>query len=169
VEGVVHSPGKNTYGREAGVYAGSRRTANWAVVVPPGPAYLGFALNTNNKFHSAVPDCTAAALMSLADSAPRTFGNYGHRYDVKIRLRSAPGTMRRVRVSFASNANPGPSSTYHGPVQVNGTVVTVLTTLKEPRRVLGIFNVPSAGKDLALSFYVPGLISAGQQLVLESI
>jgi hypothetical protein len=170
VQGEIRSPSTKTFGREAGVYGGSRRTATLAVAVPPGPAYLGLALNATSKFDPAIPDCTSPALMSLADSAPRTFGNYGHRYDVKIQLRGAAGSTRRVRVWFASSATEAEvSATYHGPMRVNGTVVTVRTTPQQPRTALGTFNVPPAGMWLALSFYVPGLITVGQQIVLESI
>ncbi len=169
VDGEIHAPGAAAYGREAGVYAGSRHLASELLTVPPAPAYLGYALNTTSRFNPSLPDCTAPALMALGDSAPRTWGNYGHLCEVKLRLVS-DGQPRRVRLSLVSSAlGASTSFTFNGPVRVGDRTIPVYTTAQKPSCELCTLEVPPRGIEVPLRLYIPGLITVGQQLVLESL
>jgi len=172
--GDIYSESSTTFGREAGVYQNSVWTGSTGIDVPPANAYLGFALNTASKLSPGVQDQTSPALMRLSDSASRTYGNYGHRYDLTLTLNNRSTSARTVRLSFASNlvksedVNPG--TTYNGPVLLNGTLKDVYTRPTAPKQWLATWTIqPGAYFNARLSFYIPGLITAGQQLILESI
>lgn len=169
--GPIYPPGPDRYGREAGVYATSAFSGTTEIELPRGAAHLGLALNTSSKFDPQLQDHTAPALMTLGDSAPRTYANYGHRYDVTLRLLNPGTAARRVRLSLASSArNPALSMTFNAPVLVDGARIDVLTTPAAPRQELRTVTVAAgASRDLRLALYVPGLITIGQQLVLEAL
>ncbi len=174
--GDIAQPGTNAYGREAGVYSHSIWAGTTNIDVPAAPAHLGLALNTSNKFAVNgvfLQDQTAGALMKLSDSAPRTYGNYGHKYDVTLALRNPSSSARTVRLSLASNytsSTNSPSFTYNGPILLNGTQKTIYTTPTAPKQWLATWTIP-AGSNFngRVTFFVPGLITIGQQLILESL
>ncbi len=174
--GTIAQPGTNAYGREAGVYAASGWTGTTPVEIAAAPAHVGFCLNTSSKFAvggSFLQDQTAGAVMTLNDSSPRTYANYGHKYDVTIALHNPGTTSRTVRFSLASNylnSTNSPSFTYNGPITLNGTLKNIYTTPTSPKNTLSTWTIaPGANFNARVIFYVPGLITIGQQIILESI
>ncbi len=171
--GDIFSPGPNKFGREAGICGSSIWAGKTQIEVPTASAHLGLCLNTSNKFAPNLQDQTAGFLMRLSDSADRTNANYGHKYDVTLELRNPSNTVRKVRLSFASNlTNPQnrPSFTYNGPIQVNNNVKDIFTTPADPTELLDTFTInASTSLSVRLQFFIPGLITIGQQLLLESI
>jgi hypothetical protein len=171
--GDIKSEGPGAYGREAGVYAKSLVAGTTVVALPAsGNVHAGFAFNTSAKFNAALQEQTSAALYRLADSSTRSYGNYGHKYDVTLRLdNSAHATARTVRVSFASshtNSVDTPSFTFNSAAKVNGAALTLWTTPTQPRQVLGTWTVPAGGStDVRLTTFIAGLGVANQQLVVE--
>ncbi|MDI1463449.1 DUF3370 family protein [Catellatospora sp. KI3] len=175
--GNIKSETATTYGREAGVYSTSgwdTQTVN--APLPPAGNHYGLAVNTTSRQIPA-PDQTTPALAALADSSTRSWGNYGHHYTIRLVLQNTAATSRTARVTFGSNitgATDVPGNTWNGPIAVtdNGTTVvqTVYTRPTVPLDQLGTYTVaPGASRTLTLDFYVPGLITAGSQLLLESI
>lgn len=160
----------NAYGREAGIYQYSEVSADNALDVPATAAHIGFALNTTNKFASALENQVAPALMNLSGSSSQTYGNYGHRYRIVFRLQNNNSFNKTVRLYFASNSvNAAQSNaTWNGPIKMNGSVVDVYTRLNAPRQQLSNWTVPPGTFNVNLEFYVPGLITANQQLIFET-
>lgn len=176
--GEILSPGPNAYGREAGVYEHGEFAAALSIELPEGPGHLGFAFNTAGKFAwqgVTLQEQTAAARTALSDSAERTWGNYGHHYALVFELRNAGAAARSVELvlgSLLTAAVDQPSFTWSAPIEVGplgeATIVTSWTTPTQPLDSLGTWEI-AAGEDLQLRFevYVPGLITAGQQLQLR--
>ena len=161
--GVIASPGPAAFGREAGIYSHSLWQETITVEVPDSPAHLGLQLNTREQ--------TTDSVIRLSDSARRTFGNYGHKYDLTIVLNNSSTSARRIRLSFASNDTSAPvGSLYNGPIRLNNQIKDILNTPTNPKDVLETFEVPANNStNITIQFYVPGLITIGQQLILESI
>ncbi len=174
--GTIALPGPNAYGREAGVYAHSRWESVVQAQVPPPPTYLAVMLNTSDKFAfggSTLQDQSAPALVHLSDSSERSHGNYGHRYTLDLSLCNAGDAARMVRIRFVSHKTgvvDEPSQTWNGPVRVDGAVLDVSTRPTAPSFTLGTWEIDPRGcRAVPVAFYVPGLITGGQQLVLESL
>lgn len=173
--GGIAQPGPNAYGRSAGVYAYDTWTSWFDVAVPAAGHHLALALNTSGKFAldgAAQQEQSPAAIQALGDSSPRHYGSYGVRYAVDFEL-CAPTATRTVRLSFASNLEgPGssPSFTWNGPVRVNGTTTPVSLTLGSSVQTLRTWTIPAGTcQAVELDTVVPGLITIGQHLLLESI
>jgi hypothetical protein len=174
--GVLAKPGPNAYGRDAGVYSHSRWEAAPTLEIPAAPAHLGLMLNTSDKFAfegATLQDQTAPAVMHLDDSSERSHGNYGHRFVLDFSLCNPGATTRSVRLRFVSHktgAVDEPSQTWNGPVRVDGVVQDVSTRPTAPSHEMGVYMVEADGcRVVPVELYVPGLITAGQQLVFESI
>jgi hypothetical protein len=137
--------------------------------IPATASHIGFALNTANKFFPALEDQTAPSLMRMTGASAKTYGNYGHKYSVKFHLYNNNAVTKTVKLYFASNAvNASQSNaTWNGPVKMNGSVINVYTRLNAPRQQLSTWNVPPGLFNVTLDFYVPGLITANQQLIFE--
>jgi len=172
--GEILQPGPNAFGRMAGVFERSRWDAEFQADVPAAPAHVGLALNTSDKFAldgATLQDQTSAALMHLADASARSYGNYGVIYTLHLSLCAASGD-RTVAVRLGSNftaTSDDPSFTWNGPVRVDGSVVDVYTTPTAPSVEL-VERIVAEGEcaEVSIELPVPGLITAGQQLVLES-
>ncbi len=172
--GDIKSEAANAYGREAGVYASSLVAGTTVVDLPAsGNVHAGFAFNTSAKFNANLQEQTVAALYRLSDSSTRTYGNYGHKYDVTLRLRNPHASARTARVSFASsftNSVNTPSFTFNSAATLNGAPITLWTTPTQPRQLLGSYTVPANGTvDVRLTTFIAGLGVSNQQLVVEAL
>ncbi|MFD6417990.1 DUF3370 family protein [Streptomyces sp. NPDC060194] len=167
-----------TYGREAGVYGGSRWTTGLTTIdVPAAGRHLGLALNTTERQVAAL-DQTAPATAALRDSSQRSWGNYGARYSVELALRNTGAQSRTARLVFGSNVTGStdvPGNTWNGAmaVSVDGAAAqlqTVYVRPTVPRDTIGTYTLAAgATRTVKLDFMVPGLITAGSQLLLESV
>lgn len=159
----------NTFGREAGIYANSNVSATNDLILPVGPHHIGFALNTTNKF-SATEDQTSQGLMFMNQSSSKTYANYGHKYDITFNLKNQGTTARTVKLFLASNTvkTTSTSLTFNCPIKVNNVVKNVSTRFNVPKQQLESFSVPPGGSTVNIQFFMPGLVSAGQQLIFES-
>jgi hypothetical protein len=159
----------NDFGRECGIFQNSEVNANNDLILPNTPSHLGFCLNTTNKFFP-VEDQTSTALMNMSESNPKTYGNYGHKYNVKFNLKNNGTTNRTVKLYFASNALDVTDSglTWNGPIKMNNSVFNISTKKNAPRQQLSTWTVEPGTFEVTLEFYVPGLITTNQQLIFES-
>lgn len=160
----------NTYGREAGVYRYSKVYGRIDATIPNYTAYAGFCLNTTAKFNSNLAEQTSEAIVRLSGSSSRTYGNYGHLIEYGINLKNESSTAKYVKISMASNAyDPSKTNaTYNGPVDFVGSRKTVYLRLDSPKQDLGTVYVPAySTKGFPLKLYVPGLITANSQLILQ--
>jgi hypothetical protein len=160
----------NTYGREAGVYKASKIYGRIDATIPNYAAYAGFCLNTTAKFNSNLAEQTATAYSVLQGSSSRTYGNYGHLIEYGINLKNESSTGRYVKISIASNSyDPDKTNaTYNGPMDFNASRKTVYLKLDDPKQDLGTVYVPAGTtKGFPLKLYVPGLITANSQLILQ--
>ena len=170
--GDIYSESTNAYGREAGVFDKSLVAGTTTVTLPAGGnVHAGFSFNTSSKFNANLQEQTRPQLYRLPDSTSRSYGNYGHKYDVTLRLANGQAAAKTVRVSFASSFTAGsntPSFTFNSPATLNGAAVTLWTTPTQPRQVLGTYTVPAGGStDVRLTTFIAGLGTANQQLVVE--
>ncbi|EMR02560.1 DUF3370 family protein [Cesiribacter andamanensis] len=168
--GDYRTESTNTYGREAGVYRYSKLYARIDATIPSYAAYAGFCLNTTAKFNSNLAEQTSDALMTLAGSSSRTYGNYGHLIEYGINLKNEYATGKYVKISMASNAyDPAKNNaTFNGPVDFVGSRKTVYLQLNAPKQDLGTVFVPAnTTKGYAFKLYVPGLITTNSQLILQ--
>ena len=164
----------NDYGREAGVYRRSGWSGTTALDVPAAPAHLGLTFNSSGKFRfggAFLQDQTAPARMALRGAASRTYGNYGHKFDVTLFLRNPARAARSVRLSFGSNyTGTAVGTTWNGPARLDGAPIHLHTTPAAPSRALATYRIPPGATVRArLTLFVPGLITTNQQLILESI
>jgi hypothetical protein len=172
--GEIRSTSPSAFGREAGVYRSSDATGLTSVVLPAGGGQvLGLAFNTTAKYNTRLQEQTAPFDTRLSDSADRTYGNYGHKYDVGLRLFNTSATTRRVRLSFASSftaATNSPSFTFNSAALLTGAKVDLFTTPTQPRQVLATYTLaPGSHQDARLLTFIAGLGVTNQQLVLETI
>lgn len=170
--GDIKSEATNAYGREAGVYAKSLVAGTTVVDLPAGSnVHAGFAFNTSAKFNSNLQEQTVAALYRLPDSSSRTYGNYGHKFDVTLRLSNAHAAAKSVRLSFGSsftNTVNTPSFTFNSAATLNGAPITLWTTPTQPKQLLGTYTVPANGSvDVRLTTFIAGLGVSNQQLIVE--
>ncbi|MFE1231067.1 DUF3370 family protein [Streptomyces sp. NPDC058745] len=176
--GNIASQTATTYGRESGVYAGSTwQTGQVTIDAGPAGSYLGLAVNTTERQVPAL-DQTTPATAALADSSQRSWGNYGARYDLDFALINTSSQARTVRVTFGSNVTGTqdvPGNTWNGAMAVSADggpqeIQTIYVRPTVPRDTIGQYTIPANGqRSLQLAFYVPGLITAGSQLLLESV
>ncbi len=160
----------NTYGREAGIYNASKIYGRIDATIPTYAAYAGFCLNTTAKFNSNLAEQTASAYSVLEGSSSRTYGNYGHLIEYGINLKNESSTGRYVKISVASNSyDPNnTNATYNGPMDFVGNRKTVYLKLNAPKQDLGTVYVPAnTTKGFPLKLYVPGLITANSQIILQ--
>lgn len=167
--GSYYTEGANTYGREAGIYASSEVAAENDLYIPNQASYIGFALNTSNKFSSALEDQTAGKLMTMTAASSKTYGNYGHKYSIKFHLYNNNTTSKVVKLYFASNSVDASKSnaTWNGALKLNGSLKDVYTKLNAPRQQLSTWTIAPGLFNATLEFYVPGLITANQQLIFS--
>ncbi|WP_246069992.1 DUF3370 family protein [Mangrovivirga cuniculi] len=144
------------------------------ISLPSSTSYLGLALNTSSKFAVNgvfLQDQNATYVMKLSDSSEKTYGNYGHKYDITLAMYNPHSTSKQVTLYFGSNytnSSNSPSFTYNGPLKMNGVIKNIYTTPTAPRQWLATWTVPANSPFNAnLDFYVPGLITTGQQLILQ--
>ncbi|MEU8002287.1 DUF3370 family protein [Catellatospora sp. NPDC049111] len=175
--GNIASESPTTYGREAGVYSTSAwDTGQVTLPLPAAGRHLGLAVNTTAKQEPAL-DQTTAGTATMGDSSTRSWGNYGHRYTIRLVLQNPSTSARTVKVTFASNlvaATDVPGNTWNGPATVtvdgSGAVQTLYTRPTVPLDQIGTYTVgANTSRTLTLTFYVPGLITAGQQLLLQTV
>ncbi|MFJ5520901.1 DUF3370 family protein [Streptomyces griseoluteus] len=176
--GNIASQTASTYGREAGVYgASSWGTGPVDIDVPPAGHHLGFAVNTTQRQVAAL-DQTAPASAALRDSSQRSWGNYGAWYDIDLRLHNRTCQPRSVQLTFGSNVTGTadvPGDTWNGAAALSVNegseeVVTVYVRPTVPRDSLTTVSLaPSTSGRFHMRFLVPGLITAGSQLLLESV
>lgn len=160
----------NTYGREAGVYKASKIYGRIDATIPAYAAYAGFCLNTTAKFNSNLAEQTATAYSVLEGSSSRTYGNYGHLIEYGINLKNESSSGRYVKISVASNSYDPykTNATYNGPMNFEGNRKTVYLKLNDPKQDLGTVYVPAnTTKGFPLKLYVPGLITANSQIILQ--
>lgn len=167
--GSYYTESANAYGREAGIYNTSNVSAENDLDIPNTSSYAGFDLNTTNKFYSSLEDQTSAALMTMASASSKTYGNYGHHYSVLFHLHNNNTVNKTVNLYFASNSTDSTKSnaTWNGQLKMNGSYFTVYTQLNAPRQQLSSWSIPPGLFNVTLEFYVPGLITANQQLIFE--
>lgn len=183
--GHYHPATDTTYGREAGIASHSAWYSGDVTLTLPttaGVSHMGFAFNTNGLDAGGIyHEQTAPFSMRLAPYASyRTYGGYGHKYNVKLILKN-PGAARRVRLSLASNPIDGsyvPQLTFDAPVAIEGgatqTIVPVHLTPSAPRKPLITLDVPAGTATTPATVirnvvvFIPGLGSDGQQLIVES-
>lgn len=168
--GTYLAESANAYGREAGIYQYSEISAENDVYIPNQPAHIGYALNTTNKFAPTIENQTAVKLMNLTGSSAGSYGNYGHRYSVKFHLFNNSSSVKTVKFYFASNSvNAAQSNaTWNGQIKLNGTAFDVYTQLNSPRKQLATWTIQAGVFNVTLEFYVPGLITANQQVIFET-
>ncbi len=172
--GDIYSTGPNAYGREAGVYSASLASGLTNVVLPTvANKHIGFSYNTSSKFNAELQEQTAAFTSRLSDSADRTYGNYGHKFDNTFRLFNTTTLSRMVRLSFASSftaTSNTPSFTFSTPATINGVNFDVWTTPTRPKQVIGNYTIAANGSiDLRLTMFIAGLGVANQQVIVETI
>ncbi|MHC0443204.1 DUF3370 family protein [Flavobacterium sp. 3-210] len=172
--GDIYTESTNAYGREAGIYSASGWTGSTPITLPSGPAYMGLCLNTSSKFATNgiyLQNQNAPFLYNLNGASQNTYGNYGHKYSITLQLTNPNSSAKTVSLSFASNftsTTNSPSFTYNGPIYLNGTLKNIYTTPTQPKQTLSTWNIPANSNfNATISFYVPGLITTGQQLILE--
>ena len=118
-------------------------------------------------------DTATSFKRTTADSADRTYGNYGHKYDTTLRLFNTTGSPRSVRVSFGSNftaATSTPSFTFSTPASFNGARIDLWTTPTQPRQTIGTYTAPASGFfDARLTMFIAGLGVTNRQFIVETI
>ncbi len=160
----------NAYGREAGIYEFTQINADNSLTLPSLPSYMGFALNTANKFFPTLENQTTAALMTMSGAATKSYGNYGHRYSVKFNITNSSNSNKTLKLYFASNAINAAqtNATWNGPIKMNNAVIDVYTALNAPRQQLSTWTIQPGQFNVTLDFFVPGLITTNQQLIFET-
>ncbi len=157
------------FGREAGVYATHTVRATNNITLPSVASYIGFSLNTTNKFFP-VENQTSDSLMVMKKAASKSYGNYGHYYNVTCNITNSGTTSRNVKFYFASNAVTAADRNqvnWNGPVRSNGAFVPVYNTVTSPRQEMASWTVNPGTFVHTLEFYVPGLITSNQQLIYQ--
>ncbi|GAA4346348.1 hypothetical protein GCM10023185_00770 [Hymenobacter saemangeumensis] len=192
--GNIKPPTVKDFGTEAGVYGFSKVTATPNVPLPGGIGHIGISVNYAGYEETVASPYVQTApanrngsgqILRLFDSSYRTNGNYGHEYNVTLRLQNTLARPRRVKVWFASNAHTATRGLlYNGAMLFNGStrqVVTkpIKTVPNEPfnaRQELTVVNGVSqplliganSTLNVPVQFYIPGLSSAGAHFILET-
>ena len=172
--GDIYNEGTNAYGREAGIYTQSGWSGTTDIDLPSGPSYMGLCLNTSSKFAVGgvyLQNQNAPYSYKLNGASQNTYGNYGHKYTLTLKLNNPNSTAKNVSLTFASNftsATNSPSFTFNGPLYLNGALKNIYTTPTQPAQSLATWSVPANSLfNATITFYVPGLITTGQQLILK--
>ncbi|MFD3531687.1 hypothetical protein [Streptomyces sp. NPDC058664] len=114
----------------------------------------------------------------MRSRSQRSWGNYGARYSIEPALRNPSAQPRAARLVFGSNVTGSadvPGNTWNGAmaVSVDGAapgIETVYVRPTVPRDEIGTYALPAnTTRTVTLDFIVPGLITAGSQLLLESM
>jgi Protein of unknown function (DUF3370) len=169
-----------TYAREAGIYEASEVTSENTLVIPNVQSRIGFCLNTTAKFYP-VEEQTAPVVVKtppttdsvrLKYASQRSYGNYGFYYDVLFHLQNNSSVTKSVNVYFACNSNTinaaASNGTWNARIKLNSTGMDVYNQANNPRKKIATLNIPAGTTDMTLQFYVPGLITANQQLIFEN-
>lgn len=164
----------STFGRECGIYEYSGWSGDTELDLPNGPAHVGLALNTTSKFalpgtQQRLQNQNAPAIAVIDNASSYSYGNYGHYYDFNLKINNNAGRQRRVRVWLATNqaGSSAASFFFHAPVRTYGQLKEVFNTGSSPRTLLLDTRFSWNTLNVPIQFYVPGLISAGQQIVVE--
>ncbi|AOC97011.1 MULTISPECIES: DUF3370 family protein [Flavobacterium] len=172
--GDIYTEGTNAYGREAGIYTQSGWSGTTDIDLPSGPSYMGLCLNTSSKFAVGgvyLQNQNAPYSYKLNGASQNTYGNYGHKYTLTLKLNNPNSTAKNVSLTFASNFTSGtnsPSFTFNGPLYLNGALKNIYTTPTQPAQNLATWSIPANSFfNATITFYVPGLITTGQQLILK--
>jgi hypothetical protein len=177
------------YGREGGLYQKSGWLVNNDVTLPTTKGFVGFCMVNDVKGFNYAEDQTAPVSAFVPvdsrrypeivnfNNASRSYGNYGHYYDVTLKFINPVARTRNMAVSFAFNTPDAtlPNARYVGAIKVKvganaETTVQVLNRLNNPRKNLANFTVAANNSQtIKIRFYVPGLITAGNQLIVEAL
>lgn len=167
----------NTFGRECGLYAYSGWSGVTDIYLPSAAGYMGLCLNTAAKY--AIPgtsqyfqDQNAPMIARIDDASTKTYGNYGHYYDLALNLNNPQAYTKTVNVWMATKnaGNTNASFWFHAPVKIDSVKTEVFLTGPAPKQLLKTYTIP-AGSSVTntLQFYIPGLISTDEQLIIESV
>lgn len=172
--GDIYTEGTNAYGREAGIYTQSGWSGTTDIDLPSEPSYMGLCLNTSSKFAVGgvyLQNQNAPYSYKLNGASQNTYGNYGHKYTLTLKLNNPNSTAKNVSLTFASNFTSGtnsPSFTFNGPLYLNGALKNIYITPTQPAQNLATWSIPANSFfNATITFYVPGLITTGQQLILK--
>ena len=164
----------NTFGRQAGVYVHSGWGGETPIQLPEGPGHVGLCLNTTGKFalpgtNQFLQNQCSPAVAVIDESSTFTWGNYGFYYNIVLNLLNDSNRGRNVKVYLATNqaGSNAASFFFHAPVRAAGQLIDVFNTGGAPRTVIFDGVVSGTEQAVPIQFYVPGLISAGQQLIVE--
>ncbi|MCU0436478.1 MAG: hypothetical protein MUC49_01085 [Raineya sp.] len=177
------------YGRECGLYQKSGWLINNDITLPATKGFLGFCMVNDRKTVNYPEDQTAPntaltpvdarryPIIKDFSNATRSYGNYGHYYDVTLKFINTQARTRNMALSFAFNTPDASkqNARFVGPMKVkvgtnNETTVPVMVRLNEPRKTLANFTVgANNSQTVKIRFYVPGLITAGNQLIVETL
>ena len=173
--GAIARPNASAFGRSAGIYASSEFNGTYNVDLPASTGNIGFCFNTTSKFNSNFQEQCPSAIMRLSDSSPRHYGDYGLEFYQRFVIRNTSSRTRKVRFFIASNnhaQNSGVRSdqlTYNGAVKLNGAIKTVAIRGDNPKTKLAEWNIPANSTfNATLEGYFPGLLTVGQQIILET-
>lgn len=164
----------NTFGRECGIYEFSGWSGDTELNLPNSPAHVGLALNTTSKF--ALPNTTqrlqnqnSSAIAVINNASSYSYGNYGHYYNFNLKINNHASRQRHVRVWLATNqaGSNAASFFFHAPIRTYGSLREVFNTGSSPKTLLLDTRFSWNTLNVPIQFYVPGLISAGQQIVVE--
>lgn len=158
------------FGREAGVYAHDRWTANFSVALPRTRAHIGMMVNTaTGAGFSQVQ--AFPALMHYEGSAREAVGMYGNTYDLTVTLVHPGGDQltRRVRGWFVSLATGQVSRYWDGAGLVNNEPVTIQHVPGDvSTRLFNVDVAPGQPTTVRFEAMVPGLTSIPQAFYLET-
>lgn len=190
--GNIEKPTASAFGKEAGVYAFSKVTADVPVPLPTSLGAHNLGIWVNFAGYTATPDQPSIQTappqtngsgqsLRLTDSGLRTACNYNHEYNITFRLNNPSSTPRRVRIWFAAVRKSGRSLSFNSAMQFNNRgifqVLTTDTSLKRELTVVSPTNnasapitVPANGTlTVPARFFVAGLSSAGSQFMFETV
>jgi hypothetical protein len=169
--GDIQKANVNDYSRDAGIYASSVVGGLTVVPLPSTTAHTAFAFNTTGTFNSGLQEQTSPALMRMNDSNTRTFANFGHKFDITLRLFNPHAWSRTVRLYLASsytNQINDPIFTFNSPGMLNGMEMPLFTTPTQPKQILATWTLrPNQTFDARLVTFIAGLVVTNQQLIVE--
>lgn len=159
-------------GRTAGVFPFDTWSSPIRLVVPPGEARIGFAVNTATGTRQVPPDVQAfPATVSRPGCAVELAGMYGVVYDLSVQLAhdGADDRPRTVRLGMRSYGAGAPSRFWDGLALVDGAPVHLLCTPSARDAELGrVTLAPGEERVVRVRAMVPGLTAVPQGLFVES-
>lgn len=174
-KGEIVPPGPKSRGRQAGIYLHSEWEGEFDVALPKLPSHIAFPITSATQVEVdelGAQDQSAAALVHLDDSAERSYGNNGWKYGLDMSLTNGTDTPKTVSMWFAHHLQHSfgqQGYTWNGPIEVGDRIRSVLTTPTRPKTRLETWVVePGKTVRIPIKFYVPGLVTGGAQLILES-